>query len=185
MSLRILVVPKLIRAIKARDAMRVRAGVSKRSRLRTIGACPPMPRNVPRTDTMGTARMRAWDPAGRRWAGLVSCAKMVSGEVSPEKMMDYEIEEKQRDGIGRPMLLLPLMRASHGVEAAFDGRKKGRKQRALAGEDPRHIGAERFDEQQQQPAEQKDLKPSKDGHGTWTFKQPDAARQKRSGRRRA
>ena len=84
-----------------------------------------------------------------------------------------EIEEQHRDRIGRPVLLGLGLDAGEAVEAALDGPKHRREERALAREDARHVAAERPDGRDDENAEEKDLSPADECHG---------APQNRSGR---
>ena len=68
-----------------------------------------------------------------------------------------QTEKQQRRRIGGPMLFFALAGPGETVKASLHGNEDGRKECAIAVEDARHVAAERFHEQNDDPAEDEDL----------------------------
>jgi hypothetical protein len=77
----------------------------------------------------------------------------------------HRAEEQHRDRIGHPVLIAALVDTGQPVERALDRTQHRRQDVALAGEDRGHVAAERPDEQDDDRAEQRDLKPTVESHG--------------------
>src|SRR5580693_5086760 len=75
------------------------------------------------------------------------------------------MKEQHRDRVGQPVLLALLVNAADPVKPGLDRPQDRRKQGALAIEDARHVPAERFDQRDDDGAEQKNLNPADGGHG--------------------
>lgn len=63
------------------------------------------------------------------------------------------------------MLFFPFTGPGYAVKASLHGNEDGRKECAIAVEDARHVTAERFHEQNDDPAEDEYLYPTVESHG--------------------
>ncbi len=75
-----------------------------------------------------------------------------------------QAEHQHRHGIGDPTLLALRIDAAQAVEQALEWAQHRRQKSTLAGEDARHVTAERLHEQDDDHAIERDLKPTVEGH---------------------
>ena len=76
------------------------------------------------------------------------------------------VEQQHGDCIGQPMLLAFLVDAAGPVHGRLDRPQQRRKERALAVEDARHVGAEHRRDSDDDRAVKQDLNPPNRGHDT-------------------
>jgi len=76
-----------------------------------------------------------------------------------------EAEQQQRERVRGPRHVLVRIDAEHAIEQPFHGHEHRGEERAIAGEDARHVDAHRLRQQQDQPEEQGQLQDTVAGHG--------------------
>ena len=96
--------------------------------------------------------------------------------LKPEdRVQDHEAEDvEQHDGggVAEPVLLLVGANAGDAIEAALERRQHRRQERAFAGEDAEQVAAERPGDQRDDDAEDDDLRPAVEGHGSDVHARP-------------
>jgi hypothetical protein len=93
----------------------------------------------------------------RSHAGRVERQHALHALQSIKQQQAGKVEREHGEGIARPALLLAVAGARKRIKAPFDRNEDGRKECTFPGKDARHIGAERFDEGKDDPAEKQDL----------------------------
>ena len=100
----------------------------------------------------------------RRLAGRVERQHRLEAHQRVEAGEADQAEQQHRHGIGHPILVALLVDAAQLVEDALERAQYRREEGALAREDAGHVAAERLHEQGDHHAEQRDLKPTVEGH---------------------
>jgi len=90
-----------------------------------------------------------------------------------------DVEEQHGDRVGEPMLLAPGVDAADPIECRLDGAQQRGQGRALAVEDARHVGAERFRQRDDDEAVDENLKPAEDCHDRIPVRTARAAAERR------
>ncbi len=82
-----------------------------------------------------------------------------------EQQKAADVKQQHADRVSDGVLLALLVDAGNFVDRDFDRPQDRRQECALAVEDPRHVGAERRRQRDDDQAEKQDLNPADDGHG--------------------
>ena len=100
----------------------------------------------------------------RAHAGRIERQAALDAEEDVEDQEAGDVEEEHRHRIGQPVLLALLVDPADPVEHGLDRPQDRRQERALAGEDARHVPAERLHQRDHDRAVEDDLNPADDGH---------------------
>ncbi len=105
-----------------------------------------------------------------RSGATAACPAGLRGSTPWTRRSDVEnekaaaVEQQRGDEVGDPALLLACVDAGGFVERRLERAQQGREERPAAGEDARHVAAERADERRDERQIERDLRPADDGH---------------------